>query len=248
MKATIRASSLLTSVFLALVPGICHAERFNWGFSPTDPEPYVITHNNSLTDGLTHGIGTLVAAHLGWEVTFVATPNARVDDAMRTGRIDLICNTQPAWHEPAEEYLWTTPLYEDADIIVTSTNSPAPDGLKALHGSIVGASLGYHYADELSQAFTSGAIVRRDVRDLGTRLRMIERGRLHASVDLRRAVRFHVRQQGLQSVRISNWTVEEMALSCAIAKLDKTKANSLAEAIEALLEQQRVQEVVRRFD
>ncbi|HBT56736.1 MAG TPA: ABC transporter substrate-binding protein, partial [Pseudomonas sp.] len=53
-------------------------------------------------------------------------------------------------------------------------------------------TLGYHYSNKLTDAFESGQLTRHDVRDLNTRLKMLERHRLDATVELRRPLQHYL--------------------------------------------------------
>ncbi|PKM30172.1 MAG: ABC transporter substrate-binding protein [Gammaproteobacteria bacterium HGW-Gammaproteobacteria-11] len=236
------------SIWALLPVEALHAASLNWGFSPTDPPPYVVTRDGQLGNSLTRAIGERVAQELGWQLQFVDTPNARIDEALETGRIDLICNTQPDWHARAEHLLWTNVLYHDADVLVVPEGEPAPHSVSALHGKIVGTSLGYHYAPALTEAFDKGLVQRLDVRDIETRLRMLQRGRLHASVDLRRAVSHLIRQHRLEGLRVSQWSLEEMALSCVIGIQEQARAEQLRDVINRLQEEGEINELVSLFD
>ena len=239
---------IVISVWVLLPVEVLHATSLNWGFSPTDPPPYVVTRDGQLENSLTRAIGERVTQELGWQLQFVDTPNARIDESLETGRIDLICNTQPHWHPQADRLLWTNVLYHDADVLVVPEGEPAPHSVSALHGMIVGTSLGYHYAPDLTEAFDKGLVQRLDVRDIETRLRMLQRGRLHASVDLRRAAHYLIREHQLEGLSVSQWSLEDMALSCVIGMKDQVRAEQLKAVINRLQEEGQIDELVSRFD
>ncbi|SDU16753.1 substrate-binding periplasmic protein [Halopseudomonas salegens] len=246
MRLAILSLSLLPATSLCAAPP---EAPIRWGFSPADPAPYVITQSdNSLApSSLTYLIGNLVADQHGKQVDFIPTPNNRIDESLQQGRIELLCNTQPDWHANPNDYLWTQPLYSDADIIV-SREHPAPDSLSDLHGKVLGTTLGYHYADALNRAFQDQQVNRHDVRDISVRMAMVQRGRLDASIELRRAARFYIRQENVSELHLSDWSLESFDLRCAIAGNDQARRNKLRNSINELLAEGVIQRLVRRYD
>ena len=221
------------------------AEPLVWGYSPSDPPPYVEMTGAELDNSVTRDLGELVAANLGRRLSFVAVPNNRIEDALKSGRIHMICNTQPQWHSQPELLHWSAVLYEDADVLATPASQPAPQTLASLQGALVGTTIGYHYSSELTRAFERGDLVRRDVRNIETRLKMLERGRLDASIDLRRALSYQLHKHPAD-IRVSDWPLELFALRCAAPKTTAGSAD-LVEAIDKLLALGQIQQILNRY-
>lgn len=232
---------------LALLPLTTSGTPLLWGYSPSDPAPYVTMQASELQDSLTREIGEAVAVASGRTVSFIATPNNRIDESLATGRINIICNTLPEWLSAPEQLLWTRSLYKDADVIVTRQGQPPPHSLNDLKNAIVGTALGYHYSVAVTQAFNQQAMTRHDVRDLPTRLKMLERGRLDATIDSRRAVR-HALPDAQKSFHVSDWEIQSLALRCAIARPEEADSRNLAKIIELMIEQGQIKQLIERFD
>lgn len=247
MTSFISLSYRLAVAGLALVPLSGQGEPLLWGYSPSDPAPYVIIQTNELQHSLTREIGEAVAKATGRQVSFIAMPNKRIDESLASARISIICNTTPEWVSTPEQLLWTSSLYQDADVIITRQNSLPPQALQDLEGAIIGTTLGYHYSAAVTQAFNQQQMIRHDVRDLQTQLKMLERGRLDAVIGLRRAVQ-HQLSEAQTTFRISNWELEKHALRCAIAKPDAAESRRLAERIEQLIEQGQIRRLVEQFN
>lgn len=221
------------------------AEPLVWGYSPSDPPPYVNMTGAELDNSVTRDLGELVAASLDRKLSFVAVPNNRIEEALKSARIHLICNTQPQWHSQPELLHWSAVLYEDADVLATPANRPAPRNLANLQGALVGTTIGYHYSSELTQTFERGDLVRRDVRNIETRLKMLERGRLDASVDLRRALSYQLQRHPAE-IRVSDWPLEHFALRCAAPKTTPGSAD-LIETIDQLLTSGQIRHILNRY-
>lgn len=221
------------------------AGPINWGFSPSDPPPYVAMSGTALQTSLTRDLGELVASTTARAVVFVAVPNNRIDEAFTQGRIDIICNTQPSWHSHPEQLSWSDVLYEDADVIATRSLSRSPASLSDLKGAMVGATLGYHYSEPLTEAFASGQLTRHDVRDLNTRIKMLERGRLDATVEMRRPLQHYLLTKPA-NIQISDWEIERFDLRCATQR-QPDDSRSLIDAIHQLLDQGQIAELIERY-
>lgn len=221
------------------------AAPIKWGFSPSDPPPYVVMDGASLQSSLTKDLGQLVANATDRSVQFIPVPNNRIDDAFNRGQIDIICNTQPSWHTHPEQMLWSEVLYEDADVIATRSTSQPPSSINDLRGAMVGTTLGYHYSNKLTDAFESGQLTRHDVRDLNTRLKMLERRRLDATVELRRPLQHYLLGKPAD-IRISDWEIERFALRCATPRQPENHRR-LIDAIHRLLEEGQITDLVDRY-
>lgn len=222
------------------------AGPINWGFSPSDPPPYVAMDNAALTSSLTRDLGELIGATIARPVLFVAVPNNRIEEAFEQGRIDIICNTQPSWHSRPEQLHWSDVLYEDADVIATRQADQAPAQLDDLKGALIGTTLGYHYSESLTGAFASGQLARHDVRDIETRIKMLERGRLDATVEMRRPLQHHL-LGNTAAIQISSWEIEHFDMRCA-ARPEADRSAGLIDAIHQLLEQGQIHELVKRYE
>lgn len=230
-----------------MLPLSSQGEPLLWGYSPSDPAPYVVIQANDLQESLTREIGEAVAAATGRQVSFVATPNNRIQESLAKSRIDIICNTLPEWLNAPDQLLWTPSLYDDADVVITRQGETPPNSLDDLKDAIVGTTLGYYYSPAVTQAFSQQIMIRHDVRDLPTRLKMLERGRLDAAIDLRRAVK-QLLPNEQSSFHISSWEVQTFALRCAIARPAETNSQKLAKSIERMIDQGQIRKIVQHFD
>lgn len=242
MRPNLRCLGILPLLWLSDL----QAGPINWGYSPSDPPPYVAMDGADLASSLTRDLGELVAGAVKQPVHFVAVPNNRIDEAFAQGRIDIICNTLPSWHSRPEQLNWSDVLYEDADVIATRRADRAPAQLDDLQGSLIGTTLGYHYSESLTNAFANGQLTRHDVRDMETRIKMLERGRLDATVEMRRPLQHHL-LSSTAAIQISAWEIEHFDMRCA-ARPETDKATQLIDTIHQLLDQGRIHEVVGRHE
>lgn len=223
------------------------AETIRWGFSPSDPAPYVVMQENELAPSITRSLGELVASRLDLKINFVEVPNNRIDRALRGGRIDLTCNTMPAWHQAPATLRWSLPLYHDADVLVSRTVNAPLARLADLQGMLVGTAHDQHHPPELDRAFRNGTLQRMNVRDTPTRLRMVEHGRLDASVERRYAVEYYLQQHPESSLKMSSWILAELPLRCAAEQNHRNIGQRSVRVLNRLAREHRVKDLFAEF-
>lgn len=214
------------------------AETIRWGFSPTDPAPYVVMHGDKLGHSLTRALGERVASQLGWTVEFVEVPNNRLDRSLRGGRIDVACNTVPAWHLTPFKHTWSQPLYRDGYVLVTRSGERISAQLSDMSGMRVGAGHDQHYPPKLIEAFRDGTLQRLDVRDTETRLRMVEHDRLDATVERRRAMEYYFSQNPDHRLTTVPWTLSELSLRCVAEQRHRSLGTRAVETLDTLTKEQ----------
>lgn len=237
-----------------VIPALClcaaapaSGETIRWGFSPSDPPPYVVMQGDKLGPSITRSMAELVASRLGLEIEFVEVPNNRIDRSLRGGRIDLVCNTSPAWHSAPQEHSWSQPLYRDADVIVTRSGASVPASLSDMKGMRVGTAHDQHYPAKLLEAFRKGTIVRMDVRDTETRLRMVEHKRLDASVERRLAVKYHLQKHPDNFLAVSPWALREIPLHCAAEQHHRNIGKRALAMLNRLAKEEHVANLLNEF-
>ena len=190
------------------------AEELRWGFGPLDGMPYVDVESQQLVGGFTLLLGQRVGQRLGLQVRFIEAPNNRLESFLLQGRIQLICNANPAWLGPSARLHWSAPLYEEEDVLLQHAQQPAFSDLASLRGKTIGTSLGFVYSAALMAAFADGSVVRKDVRDLETRLHMLALRRLDAVIDMRRPLAYRLAREPDLPLRFSPWVVQRYNMHC----------------------------------
>ncbi|MDX5371962.1 MAG: transporter substrate-binding domain-containing protein [Pseudomonadaceae bacterium] len=191
------------------------AAELLWGFGPADGMPYVEVREQRLVGGFTKLLGERVAELLGLQVRFVEVPNNRLESSLAQGRIQLICNANPAWMEQSARWHWSAPLYEEQDVLLQHRQQPPITSLASLDGKTLGTTLGFVYTEELMHAFADSSVQRKDVRDLETRLQMVAHQRLDALIDMRRPLAYHLARTPDLPLSFSPWVVQRYSMHCA---------------------------------
>jgi len=225
----------LALLLLSLALG-AHAEELRWGFATADGMPYVEVHEQQLRGGFTHRLGTATGQRLGMELSFIETPNKRIEEFLMRGRIHVICNANPQWLEGPQRFHWSAPLYSEDDVLLTHNQQPLVTRLEDLQGKVLGTQLGYVYSEALMRAFAAGQIIRQDVRDLSTSLNLLRKQRLDAVIDMRRPISYQLAKRPDAPLRISPWVVERYAMHCSYSPLLPMPAERLDQVLLELRE------------
>ncbi|WP_044871829.1 ABC transporter substrate-binding protein [Pseudomonas sp. LFM046] len=210
-----RHFQLVFCLLASLWPGLLLAEELRVGFGPADGMPYVDVSDHALLGGFIHRLGERIGKDLAVTVSFVETPNKRIEESLKSGRIHVICNANPEWMVDAAAYHWSPPLFEEEDVLVQHRDSPPISSLADLKGKVLGTSLGFAYSVPLMEAFANHDVERKDVRDLDTRINLLSRKRLDAIIDMRRALAYELTVRPDAPLVFSPWVVERYPLHCA---------------------------------
>lgn len=237
----------LIIVLSFLAAASANADTIRWGFSPSDPAPYVVLQGGELGPSITRALGERVADRLNMEIRFVEVPNNRIDRALRGGRIDLTCHTMPAWHQAPDQLIWSKPLYHDADVIVVRAGAGVPTRLADMRGMRVGTAHDQHYPPELVRAFRRGLVQRMNVRDARTRLRMVEHDRLDASVERRYTMLYYLNRHPDSRLQVAPWALSELPLRCAAEQEYRSTGKRTIAVIDTLAQEQQMADIFAGF-
>ncbi|MFR0688585.1 substrate-binding periplasmic protein [Enterobacterales bacterium AE_CKDN230030158-1A_HGKHYDSX7] len=229
---------------LCLASALCGAEELRWGYSPSNGMPYAESIGHELAPGFIRDLGETVGQRLGLQVRFVETPDKRAEPALAQGAIHLLCINNPQWMKAPEKLHWSPSLFEEEDALAQRADKAPLDDLEHVNGIRVGTSLGYVYPAPLMQAFTEGRVKRADVRDLDTRLHMLEAGRLDALIDMRRPLEFLLAQHADLPVAISRRNVQRYSIYCSYGPALPLPAERLDAVLQALVSDGSIQRLL----
>ncbi|WP_448682346.1 substrate-binding periplasmic protein [Pseudomonas nicosulfuronedens] len=229
---------------LCLASTLCSAEELRWGYSPSNGMPYAESIDHELAPGFIRDLGETVGQRLGLEVRFVETPDKRAEPALAKGTIHLLCINNPQWMKAPEKLHWSPSLFEEEDVMAQRADTALPDDFSRMDGVRVGTSLGYIYPAPLMQAFAEGRAKRADVRDLDTRLHMLEARRLDALIDMRRPLEFLLAQHNQLPVAISRSNVQRYSIYCSYGPALPLAAERLDAVLQAMVDDGSIQRLL----
>ncbi|OQR29391.1 ABC transporter substrate-binding protein [Pseudomonas sp. T] len=229
---------------LCLASALCGAEELRWGYSPSNGMPYAESIDHELAPGFIRDLGESVGQRLGLEVRFVETPDKRAEPALAQGAIHLLCINNPQWMKAPEKLHWSPSLFEEEDALAQRADAPPVENLAQLHDIRIGTSLGYVYPAPLMQAFAEGRVKRADVRDLDTRLHMLEAHRLDALIEMRRPLEFLLAQHHELPVAINSSNVQRYSIYCSYGPALPLPAERLDAVLQAMVNDGSIQRLL----
>lgn len=122
-----------------------------------------------------------IAEGMGYSLRFETCPDRRNRKHLAEGKIDTFAKARE-WLSNPEEYLWTDPLVDSADILVSSILSPFTYAEpRDIEGADIGVIHGFRYPT-LDPIFDKGAATRHVGKRTRHLLEMVRRGRIDAAV------------------------------------------------------------------
>lgn len=118
------------------------------GLSESDSPPIVIIGKAPYTgkiSGLSKDLGDALASTLNRRPEYIVLSRNRVEDAILTGKVDIICNSNPKWISQPERFGWTREFYMLIERVFSLKAVPDITRVEHLEGKKIGTVLGYHY-------------------------------------------------------------------------------------------------------
>ncbi|MFN4238730.1 MAG: substrate-binding periplasmic protein [Vogesella sp.] len=220
------------------------------GVAESDAAPIVVLNaQRQLASGLSKDLGDALARALSTRASFTVLSRNRVEPALQSGKVDLICNSNPAWFANSSRYGWTRDFYPQIERIVTLKTHPrtinSSDELAALR---IGVIRGYHYPT-LEPLWQSQRAERANHPHLDSSLKALGLGMADAVVSSELELAAWVKQnpQAGQQLRMQPWVVSVMPTKCAVAPGGKYSVAVLNEGIAQLEKQGELNRILQRY-
>lgn len=203
-----------------------------------------------LQGGIVHDWGLALAHRLGRDAQFLLMPTRRVGQQLREGGFDVQCFENPQWYSTQDEASveWLPrPLMEVVEELVSQPGMPLVHRLEQLQGRTVGVVTGYRYP-LLDPLFEAGRMERSQAHNETRLLQMQSLGRADYSVISRLQFAYaRARDPRLRALVASPLEVSRTALYCLRLRSSPIPLSELAAAQQALLNEGRLEEILRRY-
>lgn len=206
--------------------------------------PMARLEGDRVVGGMTLELAQLLAARMGRSVEGIARPRRRLQATLQTGEADWICTYRMEWLPGNLQ--WSTPFFEQDEVIVSRADATAPRQLTDLAGQPIGTVLGFVYEDlevALGKSFR-----RDDAPNAPANLRKLAAGRTaHAVVSLR--LLEHQRRTGQFSSALHPPLLMRRYLTqCALRPGAPVSLQQLNQAIEQIQRDGSLRALYRRYD
>ncbi|WP_160105107.1 substrate-binding periplasmic protein [Pseudomonas izuensis] len=139
--------------------------------------PMVQLENGRPTQGILYDVMLSLATQIGVPAEFHVLPRGRVQSAMEQGEVDIRCYVAQSWlPNPSGDYLWSIPLFTQADLLVSRPALQTSVIAANLPPQSIGTVLGYSYPT-LQPLFDANQLHRDDARNQEQVLEKLYAGR-----------------------------------------------------------------------
>lgn len=237
-------------LLLLASPALLATPLLRVGVSESDAAPIVVLDaKRELASGLSKELGEALARTLGTRAEFVVLSRNRVEPALQAAKVDLVCNSNPAWFANSQRYGWSRDFYPQIERVVTLNNHPrtirSSDDLAALR---LGVIRGYHYP-VLEPLWQSHRAERANHPHLDSSLKALGLGMVDAviSSELELAAWVKLNPQAGKQLRMQPWVVSTLQTQCAVAPGGQYSVAALDQAIARLEKQGDIQRILQRY-
>ena len=209
--------------------------------------PYGRFNDEQLVGGIMYDLAIAIGQRTHIPVTFVVLPRKRVDGAALSGDIDLRCYMTPQWTDVPEQYVWSGPLFEIADVIFGTDVTADPRTIAAIPaGSVISTVIGYGYP-ALDLHFSNGHLKREDTVDQEKVNLKMTAGRTQYGVSETMALHWY--QRITPKHRHSTWrlVISRHDFQCGIPKRGNIAASRILKAIESMKKSNQFEEILRKY-
>ncbi len=182
MKFILPVLALFACFFAAAMAGATPENReITFSFNDAGWPPYLVMENGDRAGGIMLDVLRTIASMHGLGVTIRPYPEKRGLLYLKKGKIDAFPKAME-WVKHPEEYTWTDPVVDSADVIVFRRSHPIVfNRPEDLFGKRIGTVRGYGYP-LLDRYFSDGRIYRDDARSEKPMLKKLLLGRIDAAV------------------------------------------------------------------
>jgi ABC-type amino acid transport substrate-binding protein len=220
------------------------------GVSDSDAAPIVVLNaQRELASGLSKDLGEALAKALDTRPSFVVLSRNRVEPALQSSKVDLICNSNPAWFVNGDRYGWTRDFYPQIERIVTLKNHPRTiNGLDDLAALRIGVIRGYHYPT-LEPLWQNQTAQRANHPHMDSSLKALGLGMVDAVVSSELELTAWAKQnpQLGKQIRMQPWVVSTLQTKCAVAPDSQFSVDAVDQAIAKLEKKGEINRILQTY-
>jgi ABC-type amino acid transport substrate-binding protein len=224
-------------------------ENLRIGVADSDGPPIAVLQGNTLVSGLSRDIGTALADSMKRQPVFVVVSRKRVEWALESGAVDVVCNANPAWYEDSSALGWTQPLYPQVERIATLASATPVRQVGDLAGRRISTIRGYSYP-QIEPLWANGKAARSNEDRLSLMMKSLQSGVTNAAIVsmLEFAVWARANPEAAPKIRIQPYVVSLTPTSCAVSPHATVSVSDLDRVIEQLRNQGRLKTIMQRYE
>lgn len=158
--------------------------------------PYAMTRDGYLVGGIIKDLGEELGKILKTNIEFHFTSRGRMEKEILSGKSHLYMIFNPAWSHNKDMFLWSDPLFQERDIIVTHKKNKFDVAKRSdLYGKRLGTIYKYIYPD-LESDFAKGRIIRDDIYRLEQNFGRLDKGNIDAFIGSDVLIEYYIKKAG----------------------------------------------------
>ena len=223
------------------------ATQIRYSVSSALGMPYARFSGEKLVGGVMFDLSKSIEEHLKTPVEHVVLPRKRIDAAVLAGEIDLRCYVAPQFVDDPDQYVWSSGLFEMADVLFGTANVASPRSIDAIPDrSRVSAVLGYVYPS-LDPFFASGRLKREDTTGQDNVHLKMTAGRTPYGLSDSLALDWY--EKTTQPHGLSTWrlVISRRDFQCAVPKNGSIDAGVILRALETIKKNNQFPEMLRVY-
>ncbi|MCV9919310.1 ABC transporter substrate-binding protein [Pseudomonas sp. BT-42-2] len=209
--------------------------------------PLIRIEHQQPVEGILFDLMQAAAREAGVRAEYHLMARLRLQQALEDGDIDVRCYVTTHWLiERPGNYVWSVPLIQQRDLLVSRSADLAPINPEQLPAQAIGTVLGYRYPT-LDPLFSQGRLRREDSRNQQLALQKLEAGRYRYAVSNQLSLHWFNRQlPAAQRLRVQG-VLEEQSLGCMVRNDPTLPTQALLRALVRIKQSGEVERIVQRY-
>ena len=238
------AFGLASAVACAQTP-----QRLLIGYGDWFAAPYALSEQNGSVGGVIRDLADELGRRLSREARLVDVSRRRIDEALETGEINVLCLANPTWLASPGDLLWSQPVIHERDVFIAlPTRKLSLRGFQDLRGLSVGTVLGYRYSAELERMFAERQAHRDDAANIINNLDRLSLGWIDTMVVAETPLRYQMdRDPALAQLSVSSFVDAQQDYSCAFSRQSGISQTEIDRVIDELMASGTMARIVSRY-
>jgi len=243
----------LISILIASCFNSLHAQEtppeLKFSFGPHNAAPYILTKNGKVFSGVIWDIAHELTKALKAQPKFLNIPRKRQAKFLEKGETDILLISNPKWLNNANSLLWSKPLFQERDVIITLAEKHLTFNSKQdLYGLNIGAIRGYKYP-LIDQDIKLHYIKRHDVKELDANFKKLLLERIDAFIDSSILVNYRLsKRKDTIKFQISPFIISSHQIYAAISPQSNIAPQDIIKALEKLKTSGAIEAILKKYN
>ncbi|MBV8679431.1 MAG: transporter substrate-binding domain-containing protein [Aquitalea sp.] len=221
------------------------------GVSDSDAPPIVelTPDNQALASGLIKELGDALAGELGMKPQYVVIARKRVENAIETGKVNIVCNANPEWFGNATRLGWTREFYPQIERVLSLKGVPDIHHVDEMASKRIGTIRGYSYPS-LEHLWAVGRTSRVDEPRLELLVKSLQKKLTDVAIssELELAWWAKTNPQEARAFKQHPITISYMPTMCAVAPNATVSVDKLNQGIEAMRRNGKLKSILKTYE